>query len=206
VTNHGSFITVKPRERSPETNFVVVTDRRTYVFDLRAKMPVTGRPPAAYATDVDQVFLLRFRYPQDERLAQDAARASMDAQSSAEAARKRRAGEIAQLPAKPRNTQYFYEGPAALAPYEAWDDGTFTYLRFYAQVDLPTPFVVNEDGSESTANKHFERDVMVIERVARRFVLRKGTTVVCLYNEGPLAQSPQPDTGSTERGGRRVIR
>jgi type IV secretion system protein VirB9 len=211
VTSHGHFVTVKPTDRDPDTNLLVFTDRRMYSFSLRAKPPPTeGRIGGAYAADPEQIFVLRFRYPDDEKAAAEAARAQADLQSHLASARsaeeRERIRQLANVPAKPINRSYTYQGAHALAPYEAWDDGIFTYFRFYSQQDLPAAFVINEDGSESVANKHFEGDVMVVERVARKFVLRRGHAVVCIWNEGADRYTPEPTTGSTERGGERLLK
>lgn len=207
VTAHGDFVVIKPTEKDPATNLLIVTDRRTYSFDLRAKQPAK-QFAEAYAADPEQIFVLRFRYPDDERAAAESARSRAELQerlAKAKTAEERaRLAALVQLPKKPMNRAYFYQGAAAIAPYEAWDDGVFTYLRFFGEQDLPAVFVVNEDGSESVANKHFERDVLVIERVARRFTLRKGKTVACVWNENPDMHTPQSTTGATERGGERL--
>lgn len=210
VKNYGHYITVAPKDLLPATNLVVTTDRRMYLFDLRAKVPPSPQASVAYATDTEQIFALRFRYPEDERAAREVAQARTDAARhlAENHARLETARVAAQalIPAKPKNTAYRYQGAESIAPFEAWDDGTFTYLRFYAEQDLPTPFLVNEDGSESTTNKHFERDVMVIQRVAQQFVLRKGNAVVCIYNDNPTGSTVQPTTGATAPGAERVLR
>jgi len=207
VTEHGDFVVVKPREKDPDTNLLIVTDRHTYTFDLRSKPP-GKRIDGAYAVDPEQIFVLRFRYPDDARAAAEAARARADLQERIAKARsaeeRARLVALAQLPQKPVNRAYFYQGSGAIAPYEAWDDGVFTYLRFFAEQDLPSVFVVNEDSTESIANKHFDKDVLVIERVARRFVLRKGKTVACIWNENPDMHTRESTSGSTERGGERL--
>ena len=209
VTVHGNFVTVKPAEKDPDTNLLVVTDRRTYVFDLRARAP-GARRAASYAVDPDQIFMLRFRYPAEERAAADAARARAQLQdklAQAHSSEERmRLAALAQLPPQPLNRAYYFQGSNDLAPYEAWDDGVFTYLRFYAQQDLPAAFVVNEDNSEGVVNKHFDGDLMVIERTGKRFRLRKGQTVVCLWNEGPQLHTPASTSGATERGAERELR
>ena len=207
VNNHGSFITVKPKDPGPETSLVVTTDRRMYAFDLRSKAPAKVVHAAAYAADPEQIFVLRFRYPDDERAAAEAARAQVELSRQLAAARaqeeRQRLEALARIPKKPNNRSYLYEGVDAIAPYEAWDDGTFTYLRFYAQQDLPAVFVVNEDDTESVANKHFDKDVMVIQRVARQFRLRKGQSVVCIYNDNPEYRTAQPTSGATDPGAER---
>lgn len=203
INQHGWFITVKPRDLAPHTSLVVTTNRRMYAFDLRAKKPPANNNPTQYALDPQQIFVLRFKYPQEERTLADAARARMAAQNLEE---ERRLAILAGRPPRPSNRAYFYQGSEAIAPYEAWDDGTFTYFRFYAQQDLPSVFVVNDDGTESIANKHFVEDVMVIQRVARQMRLRKGASAVCVYNENPEFRTPQPVSGASEDGAERVNR
>lgn len=210
IKSYGNYITVQPKDSSPATNLVVTTDLRMYVFDLLAKLPTANVAAASYARDPDQIFALRFKYPDEERAIADQARANAElARRMAEAVAAEQATRstvVAQAPAKPRNSRYTYQGTDAIAPYEAWDDGTFTYLRFFAQQDLPTPFVVNDDGTEGTTNKHFDGDVMVIQRVAKHFVLRKGHSVVCIFNDNPAAHTAQPTSGTTEPGAERGVK
>lgn len=210
VNSHGWFISVKPREFGPDTSLVVTTNRRMYTFDLRSKMPPRNGLPGRYAVDPDQIFVLRFRYPREERAAAEAARLQVEAARQVAQARAedeaRRMASMAGKPARPTNHEYFYQGADAIAPYEAWDDGTFTYFRFYAQQDLPAAFIVNADGTESIANKHFDKDVMVVQRVARQMRLRKGNSVVCVFNENREFRTPQPTSGATDDGAERINR
>lgn len=205
VEDYGNYITLSPKELRPETSMFVRTNRRSYSFDLRAKAPAAS--PAAQARDPQQMYVVRFKYPDDERQAKllEQTRASLT-ERIAEQQQKRRE-LIASLPPKPEHRNYFYQGADAIAPYEVWDDGTFTRMRFYAQQDMPVPFVINEDGTESIVNKHFDAEgVMVIERTADQFVLRKGKSVVCIYNRNAQRMTPRLDTGTTDLGAERSIR
>lgn len=204
VKDHGDYITLAPKELRPETSLLVRTNRRMYSFDLRVKQPTAA--PGAQAADPGQMFLVRFKYPDDERQLAELEKARGEIAARIAQQKQARRDLIASLPPKPENRAYMYQGAESIAPYEAWDDGTFTYLRFYAQQDLPVPFVVNDDGTESMANKHFDKDIMVIERTAGQFVLRKGNSVVCIYNQGAATMTPQSDTGATERGAERLIK
>jgi type IV secretory pathway VirB9-like protein len=47
---------------------------------------------------------------------------------------------------------------------------------------------------------------MVIERTGKRFRLRKGKTVVCLWNEGPQQHTAASTSGATERGASRELK
>ncbi len=198
ITNQGSAITVKPKEQQPNTSLYVVTSRRTYSFDIRLKQP---RGPVEQ--DPDQMFVVRFQYPQDEKARSDEAdRQAQLAELRAQADAARRA-ELAALPPPPKYINYLYEGDERLVPLELWDDGVFTYMRFPANTELPAIFIENEDGTENVVNKHFEADVMVVQRIAKRFFLRKGKTVACIYNENKTAPRWRSPTGTTVQGGER---
>ena len=99
-------------------------------------------------------------------------------------------------------------GADAIRPYQVWDDGTFTYFKFYAQQDLPSFFVINDDGSESVVNKGMERDgdTVVVQRVGKQFVLRMGNSVTCIYNENPTLYTPSSGTETSSDEVQRVIR
>ena len=109
---------------------------------------------------------------------------------------------------KPKHWNYTYMGAEAIKPYEVWDDGTFTYFKFYAQQDLPAFFVVNDDSSESVVNKGVERDgdTVVVQRVGKEFRLRMGNSVVCIYNENPTVFSPTVPTQTSSGQVQRVIK
>ena len=72
VAAEGSVLFLKPRERHPATNLLVVTDRdgeaRHYAFELQARDP-DARGPVAWQ--------IRFRYPGDDQTAAAGALAAM---------------------------------------------------------------------------------------------------------------------------------
>ncbi len=119
----------------------------------------------------------------------------------------------ARLQARPqvRNTDYtLAEGEHSqdIVPTLVFDDGRFTYLKFPGQRDVPAAFQVLGDGSEALVSTRMEDDLMVIDRVARRFVLRAGSAVVALWNEafdldgGPSMQAQ----GTTVPGVTRALK
>ena len=83
-----------------------------------------------------------------------------------------------------------------LAPSVVFDDGRFTYLRFERSQEVPAVFAVAPDGSEVRVATHserlagdpehpdskVERDYLVIQRVARKFILRLGAAVIEIIN------------------------
>ena len=200
IESLGNKILISPKLADADSNLTVVTNRHVYFFDLSVKPFPKGRY-TSQARDALQTYGLRFHYPEDERLA-------AASKSEAERAEARLRQASAASGNKARHWNYTYMGAEAIKPYEVWDDGTFTYFKFYAQQDLPTLFVVNDDGSESVVNKGMERDgdTVVVQRVGKEFRLRMGNSVVCIYNENPTLMSPSSPTQTSSDQVQRVIR
>jgi type IV secretion system protein VirB9 len=93
-----------------------------------------------------------------------------------------------------------------IVPSMAFDDGRMTYIRFPGNRELPAVFQVAEDGNESMVNPRMEGDLLVVDRVARRFSLRLGNQVVALYNDAYDADGVPPVNGTTVSGVQRVVR
>jgi len=115
------------------------------------------------------------------------------------------------LQAKPavRNTQYaLAEGAHSedIVPTLVFDDGRFTYLRFPGNREVPAVFHVLGDGSETLVNARMEDDLLVVDRVSRRLILRAGTAVVGLWNEAFDLDGVPPEQATTVPGVRRVLR
>lgn len=157
----GNHLFLKPRAAAIETNLTVLTTRRTYRFEYSAS---AGRPDASLD---DVIYVLRFTYPPLE--------------GTPAAALERR---LAAAPAAARhNLSYGYRGSPQLKPVSVWDDGIQTRLRFEGRAELPAVFVRNDDGTESLVNFTVESDELVVHRVARRFVVRRGALRGCIVNE-----------------------
>ena len=179
----GNIVFLKPRERAGPTNLIVVTNAggtpRTYHFNLSLG---PGQP----------MYGVRFRYPREER-----ALATLQAQvAQAEAARAietsitTAALDHAVIEGK-RNMNYTVQGDAALQPTEVSDNGEFTVLRYPGHADIPSIFAVDVDGTETIVPYDVREDFVVIHAVYRQLRLRRGTTVLCIFNEAP----PRNDRG-----------
>ena len=83
-----------------------------------------------------------------------------------------------------RNLDYVFRGSPQLKPESAWDDGVQTRLRFASQQELPAIFVGNEDGSESLVNFTVDAGELIVHRVSRRFIVRRGHLEGCIVNRG----------------------
>ena len=199
VDNLGNKLLVHPKIDDADSNLTVVTSRRVYFFDLSVKP--FPKKYSSQADDPEQTYGLKFRYPEDEARAAAAEAAALAVEQKLRAATTK-TGE------KPKHWNYTYMGADAIRPYQVWDDGTFTYFKFYAQQDLPSFFVINDDGSESVVNKGMERDgdTVVVQRVGKQFVLRMGNSVTCIYNENPTLYTPSSGTETSSDEVQRVIR
>ena len=93
-----------------------------------------------------------------------------------------------------------------IVPTLVFDDGRFTYLRFPGNREVPAVFQVMGDGTESLVNTRMEEDLLAVDRVCRRLVLRAGSAVVALWNDAFAPEGVPPLDGTTVPGVRRVIR
>lgn len=185
VATNGNSIFIKPKAPDPATNLTVVTNKRHYNFDLVA-YPRNSK---------NKYYMVRFRYPDEEAKA----RAANGNKARTEALLDTATGTQ-------RHMNYWVQGADSLTPNAAWDDGTFTYLRFAANREFPAVFFAAEDGEESLVNTHVEGDTLVVERMAKKLVLRKGNLVACIFNESYDPNGVALPTGTVSPAVQRVIR
>ena len=170
----GNLLFVKPLNANAFSNMTVVSDKRVYNFELRAA-------PEADCRKGQVVYELRFTYPADKAASAAAAAATPDALPP---------------PAK-RNIAYTYSGAVDLVPLRVFDDGSSTFMHWADGVATPAIYALGADGSESLVNYAQRGDYLVVEQVARAFVLRRGDLKTVLYNDDFRtvaldADSPQP--------------
>jgi type IV secretion system protein VirB9 len=171
----GRNIIFKPNQKSPKTNLVISTNKRTYVFNLRL------------ADKNNLTTLLRFHYPLDVAVAN----------KQAEELRLRKQAAFNKVgtdanPIMKKNEAYFGYGnymARQIRPTAMWDDGLFTYLEFDNAKELPAVFKVSPDGTESLVNTHVEGKKLVIQELAPTFYLRLGRAVLGIENKGYAAQA-----------------
>ena len=108
------------------------------------------------------------------------------------------AGRLTAAP-EPVNSNYSIAvGKASddIVPTLVFDDGRFTYLRFPNNREVPAVFHVLADGAETLVNVRMEGDLLVVDRVSRRLMLRAGSAVVGIWNEA-FDLDGAPATGAT---------
>ncbi|WP_086616688.1 TrbG/VirB9 family P-type conjugative transfer protein [Erythrobacter tepidarius] len=179
-----TILFVKPLEPTARTNMTVVTDKRTYLFDL-----VASPKNAA-------LYVLQFRYPDLEKAAEEA-RLAAAAEAEAEALRaKADPGELAAAqdpyavvdPAR-INFEWAGAGTPELLPAKAFDDGLAVFLTWPAGTAIPAVLVMNQDGEEGPVNFTVRGDTVVIDGVPPQIILRSGRDTATLTNIGPSANS-----------------
>ena len=149
---------LKPKAAKIGTNLTILTSRRTYQMDYSAS---AQRPDATQ----EVTYALRFAYPVVSQPG-DAAAKALDAPSR-----------------RPRNIDYWFCGDPSLKPTAASDDGVHTRLTFGARAEQPAIFVLNEDGTESLLNFSMDEGDVILHRVARRLILRRGDLAACIVNK-----------------------
>ena len=115
------------------------------------------------------------------------------------------------LQAKPQllNSSYsIAEGSDSedIVPTLVFDDGRFTYFRFPVNREVPVVFGVLGDGSEPIVTSRMEDDLLVVDRVSRRLMLRAGLAVVGVWNEAFNIDGVPPADGTTVPGVQRVMK
>lgn len=173
----GYRIFIKPIEPDATTNMTVITDKRTYHFELYAE-------EAEGIRDAGMVFSARFYYPEVES----------GAVRSFKPSKTVKLPNIKEEPEK-YHFNYTLSGSENIAPVRVFDDGEFTYFQFRNKnADVPAFFLVNNEGKESIVNYRVLQDYIVVERVASQYTLRMGDEVTCVYNESrPLQIKKEPE-------------
>ncbi len=160
----ANLLFLKPFEPAADTNMTVVTDKRSYLFQLTARPMSRTRPG-------DLTYLVRFTYPPGPRPVVAPP-------------------PIPPAPPERRNTAYTYTGAQELVPSEVFDDGRFTYFKWPESASAPAVFLLSKEGGENLVNSSFRDGYLVVEQVAQGFRLRNGKAVTTVINTTWREPSP----------------
>ncbi|MFZ4126213.1 MAG: P-type conjugative transfer protein VirB9 [Rickettsiales bacterium] len=176
----GNRLFLKPIEQNALTNMTVITDKRSYLFELHAAETDSIR-------DENLTFVLRFIYPQNDQGAVDFTQFEP-------------MPDIERQPEK-FNFNYTLRGSDYISPIRIFDDGEFTYFEFRdMNTEVPAFFLVDPSGNEALINFRTRGNYIVVEQVAPRFTLRRGPDIVCVYNERmPMRVLPEPERTTYEK-------
>lgn len=199
IIARSSHLFIKPKDLQANTNVTVVTDRRVYQFVLVVnKRSLKDRNAWA---DPNLVFSLSFRYPEEE-----AGKKARQDERHLIASHLDRA--VNPEGNRSINRDYWVAGSESVSPTEAWDDGRFIYLVFSNNRDMPAVYAVDTDGGEALVNTHvINGNTIVVQRMLRQLMLRKGMAVASLLNRSFDAdRGMDNETGTVSGQVRRVIR
>lgn len=172
-----SILFVKPLETNARTNMTVVTNRRTYLFDLVAS------PRNA------PFYVLQFRYPELEAAAEEAAIAAASAAEREQAnAIELAAANDPYAVADPAQLNFEWEGEGSndLLPARAYDDGNAVFLTWPAGAPIPAILITNAEGEEGPVNFTVRGETVVLDTVPSEIILRSGGDRATLTNNGPV--------------------
>ena len=192
VGKQGRDLFVKPKTGATSMNLIVVTDRRRHVFLLH---PVEGA-----GLTLMRLTVAAPTVPQPIAVAASpilpTARELIDARW--------------QVKPLVRNSAYSVatgKDSEDIVPVMVFDDGTQTYFSFPNNRPIPTVFQIAPDGSEEMVNARMDTDdLLVADRVGRRFVLRLGQSVAAIINDAFDLDGVPPKDGTTVPGVARVVK
>lgn len=191
VVPRGNHLFIKPTAKNGDTNVTVITNRRTYQFALVVQ-PREQHDTTAWS-DPHLIFSLAFRYP-DEEVSQ---------RELAEQKRSLRTA-LSEGAKEGQNLDYWVAGSEEISPTGARDDGRFIYLTFSNNRDMPAVYSVDAEGHESLINTNVDGNTIVVQRLVRQLVLRKGNAVASVMNKSFNWDGGNDNTSGTVS--RRVVR
>ncbi len=206
---------VKPKDHATHNNLEIRTDKRDYSLEFT----VVGDDRVGRKQNAGQgqhkkgepMYRVIFRHP----LTPPHPAALTAIQASAHRARHARdkadllAERLGSFTPEPRNWSYSMEvlpGGEDISPTLVFDDGRFTYFLFPPNREIPAIFSYSPLGEETRINFHMEKDLAVVQRMGRRFVLRLGDAVVGIWNEAYDKTGVPAVEGTTVSGITRTLR
>lgn len=157
---------LKPVLNFANTNMTIMTNKRTYHFELDAV-------EAASVMEDDVLFYIKFMYPEvgDKNIM------IFDTKENRSDLPDLRNLDL-------YNFDYEYSGSDNIAPTKVFDDGIFTYIEFgdKSSYEMPAIYAVDSSGYEMMVNYRIVENYIVVEQLASQFTLRSGNDIVCIYN------------------------
>ncbi|WP_165323116.1 TrbG/VirB9 family P-type conjugative transfer protein [Rhizorhabdus phycosphaerae] len=164
----ASLLFLKPNGVAARTNMTVVTDRRTYMFDLVAPRRA-ARP----------LYALRFTYP--DPVISDVSQPPPPPLSVA----------VQRPTALDLRFDWAGKGKTALLPRRAFDDGQALYLAWDRSATLPALLALDAQGVEGPVNYSIKGDYVVIDHIPDTLVLRSGQAMATLSRAAAAASKAQ---------------
>ena len=203
LTPSGKRIFIRPLEVAAHTNMTIITNKRTYHFDIRSD-EFTGK------ADEDLVYTVRFFYPQVGQPLPIPPQLSVPNIAAKIPAAKKilpsalpnnvaviktptpKARVDEELPGiidrNPEDLKLNFDYSLAgksddITPLKVYDDGNETHFQFSNNnAIVPNINTVDFNGIESPVNYTVRDKYIVVPTTARQFTLRLGNSLLCIYN------------------------
>ena len=198
------FVKAKSGADAPN-NLAVVTDRRTHALRF-VVLPDNDRQQPVYRLSVKAPVQAR---PASRLALQDLAALAALPPLPTPPTPQQLVAERLQARPTVMNTRYsMAEGAGSqdIVPTLVYDDGRFTYLQFPGNREVPAVFHVLGDGSETLVNARMEDDLLVVDRVSRRLMLRAGSAVIGIWNEAFDLGGAPAEGATTVPGVQRLLK
>ena len=169
----ANLLFVKPLTPTARTNMTVVTNKRTYLFDLVAS------PKAK------PLYLLAFTYPEQPEEIEEGEAMLAGAERASPVEIAAATDPLAVVDPADLNYAWNGSGDTALLPAEAYDDGEATFLTWPSGTAVPAILVKDYEGTEGPVNFTVRGPTIVVDGVPRQIILRSGDESATLTNSGP---------------------
>lgn len=173
VTGGPRHLFIKPLRFDLETSLTLVTNKRTYQFQL-----IAGKSENAKVYQK-----VSFWYPDRDlevKLHKEAETAV------AEAEKNRLSDQVVAANVDPATLDFGFkiEGEASFKPTAAYTNGKFTFLVMPNTQDSPAIFLLDDDNNPSLINYQVKSNMIVVERVATKLLLKLGNSEVKITKRG----------------------
>ena len=169
----GNRIFIRPMDENVITNMTVLTNKRSYQFDLKALSIEKSDLP---------IYVARFAYDGDIIPSQKPAPVISKPVPVA-------VGQIPpQMPAAPTETMnynYTFTGSDLFAPSQVFDDGKSTFIKYRDLKDnIPRSYMIMKDGQKVPAVYYLKDNQIVIDAISGQWELQfDGGAIIIIYNE-----------------------
>ena len=203
LTPAGKRLFIRPLEIGAHTNMTIITNKRTYQFDI-SSAEYDGR------ADEELVYTVRFYYPEigvplpiPPRLAQPNTPPNSQPNMSPNSGPKRMM-DVVKTPIPPQfvgkplapevnlnkgsgqlNFRYSIVGISDnIVPLTIYDDGKETFFKFKNKnLIVPTISIVDIFGNEKPVGYAIREGFVAVETTAPQFTLRLADSLICVFNE-----------------------
>lgn len=193
LTPAGKRLFIRPLEISAHTNMTIITNKRTYHFDIRSS-EYTGK------ADEDLVYTVRFFYPQFGQPLPIPPQLAIQNAAATPPMPKKAIARMPMPPAKVNDTlpgliernpdqldlnfDYSVAGKSDnIMPLKIYDDSRETHLQFpNDNLVVPSISMVDSSGNESPLSYVIRENYVVLPVIGRQFTLRMADSLLCIYN------------------------